>query len=204
MTQLELDDIQSGVLRPRPTPYVATYIAFRIDNRQAGRELVRRASHVVTSAANPNSPLADTWVSVALTCKGLEALGVPQESLDSLSWEFRQGMAARAKDLGDVGESAPQNWEEPLGSSDLHVVLVPSRPTRDGSNPLSNAPARLTATCRASRQSGVRIVTRSLPRPSLSDIATASVIRRLKIVASREPIHRNGRSRQVSCTRLSR
>jgi hypothetical protein len=25
---LELDDIQSGVLRPRPTPYVATYIGF--------------------------------------------------------------------------------------------------------------------------------------------------------------------------------
>src|SRR5688572_32513079 len=89
---LELDDIQSGVLRPRPTPYAATYIAFRIDDRNAGRELMRRVSEVVTSAANPNSPLADTWVSVALTCKGLEALGVPPEAIDSLSWEFRQGM----------------------------------------------------------------------------------------------------------------
>lgn len=127
-TQLELDDIQSGVLRPRPTPYVATYIAFRIDDRKAGRELIHRASQVVTSAANPNSPLADTWVSVALTCKGLEALGVPRESIGSLSWEFRQGMAARAKELGDVGESAPENWEEPLGSSDLHVVLVAVSP----------------------------------------------------------------------------
>ena len=83
--QLELDDIQSGVLRPRPTPYVATYIAFRIDDRKAGRELMQRASRVVTSAANPNSPLADTWVSVALTCKGLEALGVPRASLESFS-----------------------------------------------------------------------------------------------------------------------
>ena len=126
--QLELEDIQSGVLRPRPTPYVATYIGFRIDERKAGRELMHRASQVVTSAANPNSPLADTWVSVALTCKGLEALGVPRESLDSFSWEFRQGMAARAKDLGDTGESAPANWEEPLGSSDLHVVLVAVSP----------------------------------------------------------------------------
>ena len=127
-TELELDDIQSGVLRPRPTPYVATYIAFRIDERNAGRELMRRASQVVTSAANPNSPLADTWVSVALTFKGLEALGVPQESLDSFPWEFRQGMAARAKELGDAGESAPENWEQPLGSSDLHVVLVAVSP----------------------------------------------------------------------------
>ena len=33
---LELDDIQSGVLRPRPTPYAATYVLFRIDEPQSG------------------------------------------------------------------------------------------------------------------------------------------------------------------------
>ena len=125
---LELDDIQSGVLRPRPTPYVATYIAFRIDDAKGGRDLMARISRVVTSAANPTSPLADTSVSVALTYQGLKALGVPQEALDSLAWEFRQGMAARAHDLGDTGESAPEHWEEPLGSSDLHVVLVALSP----------------------------------------------------------------------------
>ncbi len=123
-TELELDDIQSGVLRPRPAPFAATYIAFRIDDRRAGRELMRRLSQVVTSAANPSSPLADTSVSVALTHKGLEALGVLRESLESFSWEFRQGMAARHKDLGDTGESHPDKWEQPLGSSELHLVLV--------------------------------------------------------------------------------
>jgi Dyp-type peroxidase family len=125
---LELDDIQSGVLRPRPTPYVATYIAFRIDDRKAGRELMRRAAGVVTSAANPTSPLADSWVSVALTYEGFKALGVPQESLDSFSWEFRQGMAARANDLGDTGESAPENWEKPLGTGNVHVIIVAVSP----------------------------------------------------------------------------
>src|SRR5215204_3073021 len=123
-TQLELDDIQSGVLRPRPTPYVATYIAFRVDDRNSGRDLMRRVSQVVTSAANPSSPTADTWVSVALTYQGLQALGVPQESLESFSWEFRQGMAARAKELGDVGESSPENWERPMGSPEVHVIVV--------------------------------------------------------------------------------
>ena len=125
---LELDDIQSGVLRPRPSPYVATYIALRIDDRQAGRALMQRISSAVTSAANPESPLADTWVSAALTCQGLKALGVPEESLSSLSWEFRQGMAARAKELGDVGESDPQNWEQPFGSSAVHVIIVAVSP----------------------------------------------------------------------------
>ena len=41
---LELDDIQSGVLRPRPSPYAATYIVLRIDDQRAGRELMRRLS----------------------------------------------------------------------------------------------------------------------------------------------------------------
>ena len=125
---LELDDIQSGALRPRPAPYVATYIALRIDEARAGRELMRRVANVVTSAANPNSPLANTWVSVALTHQGFKALGVPQEALDSFSWEFRQGMAARAKDLGDTGESAPEHWEQPLGTGEVHVIIVAVSP----------------------------------------------------------------------------
>jgi Dyp-type peroxidase family len=100
----------------------------RIDDRKAGRALMQRVSTVVTSAANPFSPLADTWVSAALTHNGLEALGVPQGSLDSFAWEFRQGMAARAKDLGDTGESSPENWEKPLGTPDVHVVIVAVSP----------------------------------------------------------------------------
>jgi Dyp-type peroxidase family len=125
---LDLDDIQSGALRPRPAPYKATYIALRIDDRQAGRELMRRMSAVVTSAANPTSPLADTWVSVALSYQGLKSLGVPRDSLDSFSWEFQQGMAARAKELGDTGESSPDHWEKPLGTSDVHVIIVAVSP----------------------------------------------------------------------------
>ena len=127
-TILELDDIQSGVLRPRPTPYAATYVLFRIDECKAGRELMARLSSVVASAAHPTSPTGDTWVSVALSFQGLKALGVPQASLDSFSPQFQQGMAARAKVLGDKGESAPENWEKPLGSSEVHVVVTAVAP----------------------------------------------------------------------------
>ena len=121
---LELDDIQSGVLRPRPTPYVATYVLFRIDERTAGRELMRRLSSVVSSAAHPESSGRDTWVSVSLSFQGLQILGVPQASLNSFSPQFREGMAARAEKLGDIGESSPENWEQPLGSPDVHVVVT--------------------------------------------------------------------------------
>src|SRR5881296_1829552 len=109
---LELDDIQSGVLRPRPSPYAAAYI------------LLRRASGAVTPAANRDHLAAHTGVSVALTYHGLRALGVPKDSLESFAWEFRQGMAARAKELGDTGESSPEHWEAPLGTADVHVVVA--------------------------------------------------------------------------------
>ena len=109
---LELDDIQSGVLRPRPAPYAAAYVLFRIDDRKAGRELIRRIRPLVASAAHPESPAGDTWVSVALSFQGLKALGVPQASLDSFSPEFQQGMAARARILGRHRRKQPRTLGE--------------------------------------------------------------------------------------------
>ena len=121
---LELDDIQSGALHPRPTPYAATYLLIRVDDRKAGRAMLRRVGGVIASAADPVRPQVGASVSIALSFAGLKAVGVPQNSLDSFPPEFQQGMAARAKELGDVGESSPANWEKPLGTSDVHVILA--------------------------------------------------------------------------------
>jgi Dyp-type peroxidase family len=55
-------------------------------------------------------------------------LGVPQASLDSFAPEFQQGMAARARMLGDTGESSPEHWEKPLGSADVHIVVTALSP----------------------------------------------------------------------------
>ena len=65
---LELDDIQSGVLRPRPAPYAAAYVLLRIDEVKAGRELMRRIRPVVASAAHPASPAGDTSRRVVSKC----------------------------------------------------------------------------------------------------------------------------------------
>jgi Dyp-type peroxidase family len=121
---IELDDIQSGALHERPTPYVGRYLLLRIDDRAAGRELVRRLHRLVDSSRLSADPAHDASLTVAFTYRGLEALRVPQESLDSFAPEFRQGMAARAADLGDVGESSPEHWEKPLGTSAVHVVVA--------------------------------------------------------------------------------
>src|SRR5215217_6384475 len=121
---LELDDIQGPVLRNRPLPYFGTYLLLRIDDPTHGREMLRLLTPRVASAANWHNPPDKVWINLALTFQGLKALGVPQASLESFSEEFQQGMAARAEKVGDVGESAPANWEEPFGTPDVHVALA--------------------------------------------------------------------------------
>ena len=120
---LELHDIQAGALFERPSPYVGVYLLLCIRDRADGRELVRRL-HRIANPATGADTVGETSVTVAFTYHGLEALGVPQTSLDSFVPEFREGMAARAEILGDTGESSPDRWEQPLGSSDVHVAVA--------------------------------------------------------------------------------
>ena len=130
--ELELDDIQYGAIHQRPSPYVATYLLVRVDDRQAGRELLRRLRPLIDAARPSLDAASDTSVTVAFTYHGLRALGVPSASLGSFAPEFRQGMAARAEVLGDVGESSPAAWERPLGSSDIHVAVAVLSPDTEG------------------------------------------------------------------------
>ena len=65
---------------------------------------------------------------MALSFQGLKALGVPQTTLASFPQEFEQGMAARAAELGDTGESAPEHWEPPLGGPDVHLAIYALAP----------------------------------------------------------------------------
>src|SRR3954465_795102 len=125
---LELADIQSGALHERPSPYVGRYLLLRIDDRAAGRELGRGLAPFVDSGRPSADPAQDAWITVAFTYHGLKALGVPQDSLDSFAPEFREGMAARAAALGDVGPSSPEHWEAPLGTPDVHVAIAALSP----------------------------------------------------------------------------
>ena len=124
IVNLELDDIQRGVLQSRPSPYAGTYLLLRLDDRDAGRRLIERLLPHVASAAASGDSADGTSLSVAFTHHGLRALGLANETLESFAPEFRQGMAARAEHLADRGESAPDNWEKPLGSPDVHVAVA--------------------------------------------------------------------------------
>ena len=119
---LDLHEIQATVLRLRPAPYFGSHVALRVDNAQAGRELLGRLTPHVDSAANWWKP-ASAWLSVALTYTGLEALGLPQNSLQSFPDAFRVGMAARSRELRDDGVNDPKNWEPLFGKGQIHIAL---------------------------------------------------------------------------------
>ena len=122
--ELDLSDVQATVLRPRPAPYRGRYTLLRVDDTAQGREMVRRLIPGVAPADGWWEPSTPGWLGVAFTHNGLKALGLPQESLDSFPPEFQQGMAARASVLHDTGRNAPEHWETPFGSKDLHVALA--------------------------------------------------------------------------------
>jgi len=121
---LELSDIQATVLRPRPSSYRGEYVVLRIDDAAQGREMLRRIIPHVAPADDWWLPTLPGWLGIAFTYAGLKGLGVPQASLDSFPEEFREGMAARASVLNDVGDNAPANWEYPFGTADMHVALA--------------------------------------------------------------------------------
>ena len=118
---LDLHEIQATVLRPRPAPYFGTHVLLRVDDAQAGREFLRRLTPHIASA----DELVECGQCLAGDCgisyAGLEALGVPQDSLQSFPEAFRVGMAARARQLGDDGVNDPKNWDKPFGTGQIHI-----------------------------------------------------------------------------------
>jgi deferrochelatase/peroxidase EfeB len=147
---LELDEIQAIVLRDRPEPYFGSHVLLRVDEVQAGREFLRRLTPHVDSAS---STTGDAWLAAGITYSGLEALGVPQESLQSFPETFRVGMAARASQLGDIGLNAPENWDFPFGTNQIHIAV----------SAFSNSPEKWRRTVAIAREqaigfSGVTII----------------------------------------------
>ena len=121
--KLQLDDIQSLILRSRPEPYVGIHAGLRVDTPEGGRALLGRLVEYVPSAQDWTADM-HAWTGVAISHAGLKAMGLPEESLASFPLPFRQGMAARAGQLMDTGENAPETWEEFYKDDSLHVAVT--------------------------------------------------------------------------------
>jgi Dyp-type peroxidase family len=119
---LDLHEIQATVLRQRPAPYFGSHVLLRVDDAEAGRAFLRRLIPHVDSAAGWWSA-TDPWIAVGISHAGLRALGLSEDSLQSFPEAFREGMAARARQLGDVGVNDPKNWDQVYGKGEVHIGL---------------------------------------------------------------------------------
>ena len=127
-------DIQGNLVRGYRFPFGA-FLLVRIGDPAGGRawlqHLLRQG--VTTARAQEEEP-AEAW-NVAFTFPGLRMLGVPNRLLRPFPEDFRQGMEARAKPLGDVDGNDPRGWERGLRDSDGgHVMLMLRTGDRDRRN----------------------------------------------------------------------
>jgi Dyp-type peroxidase family len=65
-----------------------------------------------------------TWMNLAFTFTGLQALAVAEADLAQLPQEYRDGMRARAALIGDNGDNAPANWPNGLGEARIDAVMI--------------------------------------------------------------------------------
>jgi Dyp-type peroxidase family len=138
MQELERDDIQGLVFSGYAHMHEARYVLLEVTDPSSARLWLGRLADRVTTARGPGTAHC---VHVALTSRGLAAIGVPDGDLDTFAPPFREGMTTRYRQrvLGDVGPSAPQRWAwgSPSGSSGadggyrssvpedrLHVLLL--------------------------------------------------------------------------------
>src|SRR5882757_2439152 len=88
------------------------------------RPAVLRSEAVEKGLKQDRDSVEKQWdpvpINFAFTFPGLTALQLSQPTLASFPEAFKQGMAARADRLGDIGASAPENWVGVLGLDCVH------------------------------------------------------------------------------------
>jgi deferrochelatase/peroxidase EfeB len=101
----------------------ASFWLLNIRDASAARSWL--ASAPVTTAIELDVP-PETALQVALTCDGLQSLGVSDEILAGFSDEFLSGMTeeSRSRRLGDVGASAPQYWQWGRSGKVPHMLVM--------------------------------------------------------------------------------
>lgn len=124
LVTMELEEIQSIILRRRPAPYYGTLVALKVNNANTGRQLLRSVLGGVSHSLTWHNDM-DASLNIVMTFEGLKALGVPQDSLDSFPDNFKAGMESAAKKLGDVGINDPKNWHAPFGKKgEIHICAA--------------------------------------------------------------------------------
>jgi Dyp-type peroxidase family len=129
---IDLGDVQGLVARGYGTLGAAAFLLLGLEDGAAARRWLGSVLESVTSGEDRPEGRA---VNVAFTSLGLLRLGLEDEVLQQFSNEFVHGMTTehRRRALGDVGDSAPEEWDwggpttDPVGA----VLLLYARDTSE-------------------------------------------------------------------------
>ena len=162
MRAVDWRDVQGLVLRGYPETPRAAYLPLHIEDAARARTWLDGLTGRLTRSTLRGEPerRADREApggrrNIAFTWRGLRALGLADEALETFPWYFREGMAtpARARILGDTGDSAPENWAwgaASEGENAIHVLLLLFAADCDSLNKLIDDETRAFAgACRA-------------------------------------------------------
>jgi deferrochelatase/peroxidase EfeB len=120
---VEFDQIQGIVRFGYRKLTECSFLLVTIQDAAAARQWLAAAP--VTSAVTlTDAP--QTALQIALTHEGFKQLGCEPELLNQFSAEFQSGLSnsARARLLGDVGDSAPEAWKWGTGAQSVHLLLM--------------------------------------------------------------------------------
>ena len=122
---LEFADMQGLLVSAFAHLPCVAYMMLRVTDRRAARAWLAAHRDLVTPAVRKQ----EQWsLNVAFTLEGLEALGLPAESLASFPTPMHDGGMAserRSRILGDRGPNAPSAWEwGGPGTEPVHILLI--------------------------------------------------------------------------------
>jgi Dyp-type peroxidase family len=121
---LELSDIQGLVFSGYAQKEFAEYLLLRVADAGLARHWLFDISRQVTTGKDRPT---DLCLNVALSARGLTALGLDEDSLGSFALEFREDMAGtdtRSRALGDVADSEPERWHWGSKPQPVDVLLM--------------------------------------------------------------------------------
>ena len=127
MPSVDWADVQGEILQPYADNFATHLFIGFADAASGTRALQSLKGRLAT--ADQWQDKADSHCNLGLSFSGLTALGLPAADLNSFPYPFQVGMAGRAKILGDIGASAPGQWETPFGTPSIHAVVTVSGTT---------------------------------------------------------------------------
>src|SRR5262245_54611434 len=105
---VDLNDVQAHTIRAYKAA-LGCHLGVRFASAQAGCDvLAALAGHIAHAGAAHEKALC---ITLGLTHAGLQALGLPQTTLEQFPRAFREGPRLRSERLGDVGRSDPTQWK---------------------------------------------------------------------------------------------